>query len=467
MDLHLIGINHRLAPVALRERLALPGDAAGEVLRRIHGENVLEEALVLDTCNRTEVYFVPLREADFLAYFLEKVAEAKGGAPVPSDLGGAIHRSTGADAVEHLFEVAGALDSQVLGEHQLLGQLKDAYRVALEARTAGFFLNKLMHHAFRVGKRIRSETHLGRGTASIAQAAAELALAKLDGLAGKQILLVGAGETARLLARALVRLGADHLVVANRTGATAAELVRHIQAHPGSRRGGHGAAVHCPGVLRKRARGTRAGAASRPQGAVHAEAVGLDAVPGMLAQVDVVIASTGAPEPVIRCEDVAGALARRSSPLCIIDVAVPRDVDERVGDLDNVTLLNIDDLGEAVQDRIEVRRREIPRARALVAEAVASFNAWWQSRQVAPTIALLEKRVALLKNAELDRYRKNFPASERTHLASFSRGLCSKILHGPVRHLHELARNAPTGRMLAATDMIRQMFDLDELEEDT
>ena len=464
MDLHLIGINHRLAPVALRERLALPGDAAGEVLRRIHGENVLEEALVLDTCNRTEVYFVPLREADFLAYFLEKVAEAKGGAPVPSDLGGAIHRSTGADAVEHLFEVAGALDSQVLGEHQILGQLKDAYRVALEARTAGFFLNKLMHHAFRVGKRIRSETHLGRGTASIAQAAAELALAKLDGLAGKQILLVGAGETARLLARALVRLGADHLVVANRTPAAAEELVRRLQAHPGARRDNGPEGVHCPGVLRKHAR--RSAAKADPD-RIEARAVGLDTVPGLLAKVDVVIASTGAPEPVIRYDDAEETLQGRPSPLCLIDVAVPRDVDERVGDLPNASLFNIDDLGDRVEGNLDRRRREVPRARAIVVETVASFGAWWQSRQVAPTIALLKKRVRLLEKAEMDRYRKNFPDATHAHLGKFSQGLCSKILHGPIRHLHELARNAPAGRMLAATDMVRRMFDLDELEEDT
>ena len=464
MDLHVIGINHRLAPVALRERLALPGDAAGQVLRRIHAENVLEEALVLHTCNRTEVVFVPLREADFLAYFLEKVAEAKGGAPVPSDLGGAIHRSTGTDAVEHLFEVAGALDSQVLGEHQILGQLKEAYRVALEARTAGFFLNKLMHHAFRVGKRIRSETHLGRGTASIAQAAAEVALGKLDGLAGKQILLIGAGETARLLARALVRLGADQLVVANRTPAAAAELVRHLQAHPGSKRDNGADPVHCPGVLRKHAR--RSGAKPDP-GRLQAQAVGLDAVPGLLAHVDVVIASTGAPEPVIRYEDADKALRARPSPLCIIDVAVPRDVDERVGDLPNASLLNIDDLGDRVEGNLDRRRGEVPRARAIVAEAVASFGAWRQSRQVAPTIALLKKRAALLNQGELDRYRKNFPDATHTHLGKFSQGLCNKLLHGPVDHLQKLARGAPTGQTLAATDMVRRMFDLDELEEDT
>jgi len=224
MKLSIIGISHRTAPVEVRERYALTGDLAGRFLRAAHSENVFEEAMVLDTCNRTELYFVPAAAGDCLDNFLGHVAGLKG---ISGDVDKSVfYRHDGRAAVGHLFSVAAALDSQIVGEHQILGQLKDAYRLAAEERTARFLLNRLMHRAFRVGKRTQSETQLGRGSVSVASAAADLAAQIFSDMGDKTVLLVGAGQTAEAAARGLISAGVKRVVVANRTLSRAEELAR-------------------------------------------------------------------------------------------------------------------------------------------------------------------------------------------------------------------------------------------------
>ncbi|MHC4716832.1 MAG: glutamyl-tRNA reductase, partial [Planctomycetota bacterium] len=215
-------MSHRTAPVEVRETLSLPGELPGRFLRAVRTERVLEEAIVLDTCNRTELYFVATGEHDVPAYFLDLVGRLKGAAvaAAPSDL----YRLDGPDAVRHLFRVSAALDSQIVGEHQILGQVKAAYRLATQERTVRFLLNRLLHFAFRVGKRSRTETGLGLGAVSVAQASVDLAGQIFADLGGKTALLVGAGKMAESAARRLVSCGVSRLIVANRTLSRAEQL---------------------------------------------------------------------------------------------------------------------------------------------------------------------------------------------------------------------------------------------------
>ncbi len=215
MEISVIGINHRNAAVDVRERFALPSDLAKKLLRTIRAEKIFSEALVLDTCNRTEVYFVNKTQKDSLKHLLGHVAQLKQTSPLADT--SVFYHHQGLDMVRHLFRVAGALDSQMVGEHQILGQLKNAYRLALDAGTVRFLLNKLLHWAFRVGKRVQTQTQLGRGSLSIATSAVELAGQVFSKLSGKTVLLAGAGETAELAAQALLRCGVSELIVANRT----------------------------------------------------------------------------------------------------------------------------------------------------------------------------------------------------------------------------------------------------------
>ena len=222
MEVSVIGISHHTAPVGVREQFALPGELGKRFLRRVRTDDVFTEALVLDTCNRTEVYFVCENDTDPLGYVLDRIAQLKQAERIADT--SAFYRHDGPSAVAHIFGVAAALDSQIVGEHQILGQLKDAYRLALQERTARFLMNKLMHWAFRVGKRVQTETEIGRGSASVAQAAVELARQVFSTFADKTAMLVGAGETAELAARTLARCGVTRFVVANRTLARAETL---------------------------------------------------------------------------------------------------------------------------------------------------------------------------------------------------------------------------------------------------
>ena len=474
MEVFVIGVSHHTAPVAVREAMALPGDLARRLLRAVHSENVLEEAMVLDTCNRTEVYFVSRRPEDALEYLLGHIGRLKGIGP--ADDVPAFYRHDGPAAVAHLFRVAAALDSQIVGEHQILGQIKGAYRVALEERTARFFLNKLMHWAFRVGKRVRTETDLGRGSASVGQAAVDLACRTFTSLAGKSVMLVGAGKNAELAAKALLRRRVGRLIVANRSLARAEEMVGKLlesrpDGVPGARVGrrpghGEGEPVRCPAALR--AMGAR-GAGPRedsppPPRRPQIQALELGQIPDVISQADLVISSTGAPGFVLTCDELSERVRRSGRPLLLVDLAVPRDVDPRLGELPNVSLHNMDDLDRLVAENIERRRGEIPRAEAVIERELGQFARWFDSLQVVPTVKLLKRHFASLEDAQIRRYRGRFSAGDRQQLQRFTRGLCNKILHSPIAFLHEVSAKGSFSDQLAAVDMVRRMFDLDGRE---
>ena len=475
-QLSVIGVSHRTAPVEVRERLALPGGEVVRLLRIMHAEPALEEALLLSTCNRTELYAVPRRGHEPLPYFLAHLARLKGGPP-PADPS-VFYRRDGLEAARHLFRVAASLDSQIVGEHQILGQVREAYRAAVEARTAGFLLNRVLHWALRVGKRVRTETQLGRGSSSVAQAAVELARQLFSSLQGRTVLLVGAGASAECAARALLRAGAGRLIVANRTVYRAQQLAWDLLHKPADKPGaddecdldeeGEGP-IQCPAIpASAQAQAPRASAqaailgAGAPEAGPATEAIGLDDIPAAMARADLVISSTDSPQPVLTLDGLAPVLRQRRQPIFIVDIAVPRDVDERLGGLESVFLYNIDDLDRLVARNLESRRREVPRAEAIVEEEIERFDRWLSSLEVSPTIRLLSERLAGLEQAHVARYDRKFTAADREQLDQFARTLGNQFLHKPVEFLRSLSEDGETTKSLAAVELVRRLFGLDE-----
>jgi len=467
-ELSIIGVSHRTAPVEVRERIALSADQVRQLLRTFHSEPALEESLLISTCNRTELYSLPRPGHDPLAYFLDHVARIKGG-PVAAEPS-VFYRHDGHAAARHLFRVAAALDSQIVGEHQILGQVKDAYRAAVEARTAGFLLNRLFHWSFRVGKRVQTETELGRGAAGIAPAAVDLARHIFSTLEGKTALLIGAGQTAECAARSLVAAGVARLIVANRTLCRAQQLAYDLVHKPPDVAcgpegetcvddGGEGPAT-CPALLAET--GGEAAPAPATEGQPQTEGVGLEDLPAVLPRADLVIASTGSPEPVLGLEAVAESLGRRDRPLFIVDIAVPRDVDARIAELDNVFLYNIDDLDRLVERNLERRRQEIPRAEAIVEDELREFVAWQSSLQAAPAIKLLTEFLEGLRQAHVERYAGKFSEADREQLRRFAQTLGNQFLHKPLEYLRQMSENGATGETLATVELVKRLFGLDK-----
>ena len=456
-ELSVIGASHRTAPVEVREALALTPDQASRVLAEMGAEDAFDEALLVSTCNRTEIYFVPRAADDPRAYLLDHIARVKG-APAAVEAR-AFYRHDDADAVRHLFRVAASLDSQIVGEHEILGQVKAAYRLAVTARTTSALLNKLLHWAFRVGKRVRTETDLGAGSASVATAAVDLARHIFSSLAGKTVLLVGAGQTAETAARALLAAGADRLIVANRTLYRAQQLAHDLTHAPSDRAASDRAATD-------RAAADRAATARERSGREPAaDAVGLDAIPAAIARADLVITATDAEKCVLTWQDLSDILRARRTALLIIDIAVPRDVDERLGDLDQVYLSNIDDLDRLLERNLRRRRLEIPKAEAIVEYEVNQFGRWLASRQAAPTIRLLQKRIRIIQEKQIERYGKQFSDADRAQLEQFTQAMGKQILHAPLALLKQLAADGTPSKRLAAVDLVRRLFDLDTLDE--
>lgn len=469
MGISVIGISHHNAPVEIREAFTLPGDNARQLLRQLCADKVFSEAMVLDTCNRTEVHFVSDTNADAMSHILSHIAKIKG-VPQISDTS-VFYRYEGTSAVEHLFRVAAALDSQIVGEHQILGQLRSAYRMAREERTAGFFLNKLFHWSFRVGKRSRSETDVGRGSTSVAQAAVDLSQQVFSNLAGKSAMLVGAGATGELAAKALIRCGLTNIIVANRSIERARQVVADIlQMRPEDM-----AELDIDDTAISRMTAGRKGAkspippddASRGLPKPAPQAILLEQIPEFIGGVDLVICATGSPELVLTGEELTAAVKKSKRSLFIVDIAVPRDVDPRLGRLSNVFLYNIDDLDRVVQQNLEARRREVPSVEAIIEDELRSFNQWLSSLQVTPTIKLLQRRFSMVRDAEISKYSTRLDPDQQELLEQFSRSLCNKILHQPITFLRELSDQSGTSEQLAGVDMIRRVFRLDELEQDS
>jgi glutamyl-tRNA reductase len=395
MTLSLVGLSHHVAPVELRERVTLDLAAAAELARG------LGDAVCLSTCNRTELYLWDVPE-ERAATTLEEVA----GEP----LDGVLYRLHEDAAALHLFRVAAGLDSLVPGEGEILGQVRDAY----EAVAPGPVLDRVFRQALGVGKRVRTETAIGESPASVSSAAAALAAQVFGDLHGRRVLLVGAGRIGELAASNLVSRGAEIAFVANRTGEMAHELAQRF-----------------------------GGAALR-----------LDEVPARLGEVDVVVSSTAAPEPVLRAADVP---SRRRTPLFFIDIAVPRDLDPAIGELGGCFLYDIDDLEAVVAETLAGRRAEAERAEQLVGEEAERFRTWRASLDVVPAIASLRARAEEIRAAELAKVRVS--DDERRTLESVTQQILNKLLHLPTVRMKEAAVTADG---VAYADAVKHLFGLDD-----
>jgi glutamyl-tRNA reductase len=423
--LFVSGLNHRTASIGLREQLAVDEDKLRDILRAVHVSGVLSEVMILSTCNRVEVYGVAegVDQARGLAFSL--LSQQRGGDL--TSLEPLLYTKTDAGAIRHCFRVASSLDSMILGEPQILGQVKEAFGLAQQCQTVGPILHGLMTHAFGVAKRVRTETEVARHAVSVSYAAVELAKKIFGGLDGKSVLLIGAGKMGELAARHLVDQGVFPLYVANRTWSRAQELSRAL-----------------PGT-----------------------AVPFEECREALAQVDIVITSTGAPEPIIRKQDVQQALpSRRSRPLFFIDIAVPRDVEPGVNDLDNVFCYGLDDLRQVVEANLRERLREAQKAEVLVEREVGKLLSRIQDLEVAPMIVSLREKVEVIRQGEVAKALARLPdASPETRAAieALSSAIVNKILHVPTVKLRESFRS---GRSRRWTVLVSELFGLARREDE-
>jgi glutamyl-tRNA reductase len=392
IDVLVIGVSHRTAPVAVRERLAVVPEALGAVLAELAALPSVREAALLSTCNRVEIY-AAVEDADRAAAGLGEVLASRAGV-TSLELGAHLYERRDVEAVQHLFRVASSLDSLVLGEPQILGQTKQAHEAALRGGSAGAVLNACFQRAFRVARRVRRETEIARNPVSVSSVAIELARRVFGDFAGRQLLVVGAGKMSELAARTLRTHGAI-VMVTNRTRARADELARRF-----------GAKVSDWSDL-----------------------------PGALTAADIVIASTGAQRPVLTHAMLAQVQrARRGRPLFLLDIAVPRDVEPEAGSLSGIYLADIDDLQKVAAEHREGRKSEAAEAEVIVEQEVGRFVRDWRGRQLAPTVTALRAHVLGVAQAEAGRIAAALPGlgeRERRALADLADGIAKKLLHAP------------------------------------
>lgn len=418
MRIQLVGLSHHSASIEVRERLALSDERAGALARKLTGSPAIREALVLSTCNRVEFLASGARDAlqSELSCYLE---ESLGGIPLPE---GAIYCYGERVAVRHVLRVASSLDSMVIGEPQILGQVREACRRARRAGTLGGPLERVVNDALRVARRVRSETGIGRMAVSVSYVAVELARKIFGDLEGLAVLLIGAGEMAEAAARHLRAAGASRLYLTNRT----------------------------------------LGGAESLAAAFGGKSVPFERLLELLQRVDIVISSTGAPGFILSRRTAEGVIAaRRNKPIFLVDIAVPRDVDPQINDLDNMFVYDIDDLQQVAEANRKHRRHEAERAEDIVEAEVERILQRLRARRASPTIVSLNRHFERIRTGELERYRsklRTLPPEQRNVVEALSRGIVNKIAHHPIQEVKRCASD-PASRI--TLEDFRRMFGLD------
>jgi glutamyl-tRNA reductase len=426
MPLAVVGVSHRTAPVEVRERMAFGPSETSRALLALRQEAGVEEAVLLSTCNRTEVYLYPSRDASHMG-LVGRLLEGKAG-PLERPAQEYLFQHRGDGAVRHLFQVSSGLDSMVTGEAEIQGQVRDAYELAtsltVDPPMAGPVLNRLFQMALSVGGRVRAETAINEGSASVASVSVELARKIFGSLRDKRVMILGAGATAELVVEALSREGVRGILVANRTYDRAVELAQKM----------HGHAVH------------------------------FDRLAESLASADIVLASTAAPHHVLSRETFRRAFpGKRGHPLLIIDIAIPRDVDPAVGDEPEVFLYNVDDLRKIVDEHVKVRAEAIPEADRIIQSHSRAFRTWYASLEVVPVIRSMRERAEAHRALELGRLMRGMDhlgEEDRARLEEFSRRLLNKLLHEPTVRLRKGMTRGGQGEELV--DAVRFLYGLEE-----
>ena len=424
MRFQLIGVNHNSAPVEMRERLAIPESRLPDACRDLTAHPGIEEGMVISTCNRVELVTHTTNGAADLRGFLREHFQVKA-----DELDPHLYEYREKDAVRHVFRVASSLDSMVVGEAQILGQVKEAYATARAVGAVRAQLEQLFTRAFAVAKRVRTETAVGSSSVSIASVAVELAKKIFGTLNGKTVFIVGAGKMSELAARHLMAHGCAAIFVSNRTYDRAVGLAHRF----------------------------------------NGEAIKFDDLYDTCDRADIVITSTGSPHPIFRREHGEQFLARRKNrPMFFIDIAVPRDVAPEMGKLDGIFTYDIDDLQQAVSSHVADRRKEAERAEAIVTNEVENFEARFEARlhtlDVVPTIVSLQDHLETIRQAEIDRVRGRLgPLSPEQEIAveALTRGIISKVMHTPITTLKTAAREAEATTVI---EVVRRLFNLREKE---
>lgn len=403
MQLTLVGLSHKTAPVDIREKLTFPANVQASALVALTSSPAVAEAVIVSTCNRTEIYAVTADGVDGPDVIIDFMADYHD--LDRHELVRSLYISGGEAVVRHLFRVVASLDSMVLGEAQILGQVKEAYEHSFDNGASERIFNKLFRQSFEVGKRVRTETDIGENAVSISYAAVELAKKVFEKLEGRTILVVGAGKMSELTAKHLVSQGVKEVLVANRTYERAAELAEKFE----------GTAIPYEELFER------------------------------MADADIVISSTAATGYVITKAEVAEARKsrkRRRGPLFLIDIALPRDIEPTVNDLADVYLYNIDDLNGVVSANLEERLHEAKRAEVIIAEEMAAFEAWLESMEVVPTVAGIRSKAEAIRQAELEKAIKRLGGLSEKELQTvdaLTASIVNKMLHGPTQRLKEVA----------------------------
>jgi glutamyl-tRNA reductase len=431
-NLIAVSISHHRAPIEVRERLQLTEEETRALISDLRQRDLVE-ALVLSTCNRTEIYALPADSQSVMSIgesLIEIVMSKKGLLPHETE----IHKSYfdklhSREAIEHLFAVIAGIDSQIVGDQQIFAQVKDAFRISSEAGGSGSFLGKLGQAAFRVAKRVITETSLTEGAATISYAAVEFARKIYDDLKSRHILIIGAGESGELAAKHFVERNAGRITVANRSIEKAKEMLARISNEDVSD------AYDC---------------------------IPLDDIESSLSNADIIVSATSAPGYIITEPMMKAAMQKRgsSSPLVIIDIAVPRDIDPEIAKLSNVFLKDIDDLRTIVDRNTERRRKEIPKAEAIIAEEVNAFLESLSKLEAGPTIKELREKFESVRAEELERNRTKLDDRSFALIDDMTRRMMNRLLHGPTISLKET-----NGESITNIEIVRKMFALDKDED--
>jgi len=423
-ELLTIGISHKTAPVALRERVALTESEAERFIRDLVSNDDLREAVVISTCNRTEVYIVARNAVEAESVLLSKLAGRAG--IRPTELVEIVYSPRNCDAARHLFSVTAGLDSMIVGENEVQGQVRRAYEAALGAGTTGPFTNRLFRAALQAGKRVRSETALGTARVSIPSVAVALARETIGELGEKNVVVIGAGETAELTARALSEQGVTTLFVANRRIERARELAQRFGGGVGS----------------------------------------LDELPQRMLEADIVIASTSSPHPIVGASELEQImLARDGRPLLLIDIAVPRDIEDDCNEIPGVRVLNMDDLQSAAARNLEVREGEREQAGEIIEDEITRFSGWMAQQGATPTIAALREHGSAIVEqvlAENDGRWESVSSRDVARIEAVARAVMQRLLHEPTIRTKALEQSGGHGRIA----VLRELFGLDEVPEE-
>jgi len=420
VEIILLGLNHKTAPIEIRERLSVSKEETAAMLDAIKASASVNEVVLFSTCNRIEFLMAAGDKTDAVETAKRYLSEFKN-VPV-SKFEDSIYIHEGDEAVRHIFRVASSLDSMMVGEPQILGQIKEAYFTATKRKTSGVILNRLLHRTFFTAKRIRTETGIGDHAVSISYAAIELARKIFGQLEGKKVLLIGAGEMAELAIEHLLKNRVKEIFVANRTFKNGVELARKFRG----------------------------------------SAIRFEEIPGCILQVDIIISSTGSPDIIVTKDQVKHIMpGRKNRPLFFIDIAVPRDIDPAINKLNNAYVYDIDDLNGVIDENLEDRNKEAVKGERIIDEAVISFRQWYNSLDVVPTIVELRNKIDLIVSAEIQKtiQSMNLPESDREAFDRMKNALINKIMHHPTLLIK---RDGCHGSNSVYIDITRKLFNLDE-----